>query len=234
MVLQLMGPRAKNQVDYMSIKSLGFSSLTYSEVLLTLKLEETINSAPMGILLDSSGEPHLRVYKGQKTCDLLISGARDCVLNITDDPVLFYNAIFKKDEIPYLPAKRVSSPRIRGCHAYVECSIKKVSAHSEYVEVFLKPLLIEVSDRTVRTYNRAGPAIIEALVCYTRLLHFKDIDREEAQILKGRIEMFRDIVYHSTRDQVLRRMATDILERAEEALAGSAGVSRGISSAEER
>jgi hypothetical protein len=202
----------------MNLKSLGFSSLTYSEVLLALKLEGEINSAPIGILLDSSGAPHLKVYRGQRTCDLLVGGARDCVLNITDDPVLFYNAIFKKNILPYMPARRVSSPRIRGCHAYVECSIRKVLEREECVEAFLTPLLVEVSDRAVRTYNRAGPAIIEALVCYSKLAYFRDADREKARSLKERIEVFRDIVYHSTRDQQLRRMATDILRRAEEAL----------------
>jgi len=203
----------------MNLKSLGFSSLTYSEVLLSIRLGEAVNPAPMGVILGRGGEPRLRVYKGQRTYDLLIGGARDCVLNVTHDPVLFYNAIFRKAEIPYSPARMVSSPRIRGCHAYVECSIKEISACSGHVEVFLKPLLIDASNRPVRTYNRAGPAIIEALVCYSKILHFREVDREEAQALKERIRVFMDIVHHSTKSQVLRRMITDVLGKAEDALA---------------
>jgi len=202
----------------MSLGRLGFSNLTYSEVILTIKLKEIVNSAPMGALLNDRGEICLRVYKGQRTYEMIVNGARDCVLNITSDPILFFNAIFEKDKISYKPAERVSSPRICDCNAYVECSITDVTTFEEYLKAFLKPLFIDITCRTVRTYNRAGPAIIEALICYTRLLYFKDADREKAKGLLERIEMFKDIVYHSTRDNMLRRIAIEILERSERIL----------------
>ncbi len=202
----------------MSLEKLGFSKLTYSEVILTIKLGETVNSAPMGVLLNDCGKIYLRVYKGQRTYRMIVNGARDCVLNITDDPILFYDAIFEKDKISYKPAKRVSSPRIHDCKAYVECSITDITRCKEYVKVLLKPLLIDVIDGTAKAYNRAGPAIIEALICYSKILYFKNVDREEAEALKKRINIFRDIVYHSTKDRVLRRIATEILEKSEEIL----------------
>ncbi|HIE18212.1 TPA: DUF447 family protein [Candidatus Bathyarchaeota archaeon] len=202
-------------VIYMNLGRLGFSRSTYSEVIFTVRLKEMVNAAPMGVLLNDEEEIYLRVYKGQRTYDMIVNGAEDCVLNITDDPRLFYYAIFEKEKISYHPAKRVSSPRICGCDAYVECSITEVTRHEEYVKVFLKPLLIAVTERTVSAYNRAGPAIIEALICYTRLLYFKDADRGKAESLKKRIIIFKDIVYHSTEDSRLRKIATKILEQAE-------------------
>ena len=202
----------------MILGRLGFSKITYSEVILTIRLKETVNAAPMGVLLNDAGEACLRVYRGQRTYEMIIDGAKDCVLNITDDPILFYNAIFKKDKIAYSPAQRVSSPRISNCDAYVECSITDPASYGEYLKVFLKPLFINEAHRTVRTYNRAGPAIIEALICYSKILYFKDADREKAESLKKGIDMFRDIVYHSTKDKVLRRIATEILDKTEEIL----------------
>ena len=202
----------------MNLEKLGFSRSTYSEVILTVRLEEMINAAPMGVLLNEGGKIYLRVYKGQRIHDMIVNGAEDCVLNITSDPILFYNAIFEKEKISYCPAERVSSPRIRDCDAYVECSIINVTGHGEYVKAFLKPLLINVAERAVSAYHRAGPAIIEALICYTRLLYFKDADREKAESLKKMIGIFRDIVYHSTENNRLREIATKILERSEEAL----------------
>lgn len=202
----------------MDLERLGFSKSTYSEVIFTVRLKEMVNAAPMGVLLNDEGNLCLRVYEGQRTYEMIVNGAEDCVLNITDDPVLFYNAIFEKDKIPYHPAERVSSPRIRNCNAYVECFITETKTHEEYIKVFLKPLLINTTEKTAKTYNRAGPAIIEALICYTRLLYLKDIDREKAESLKKRIKIFRDIVYHSTKDNTLRGIATKILERSEEAV----------------
>jgi len=202
----------------MDLEKLGFSRMTYSEVILTIRLKETVNAAPMGILLNDDEEPRLkvRVYESQRTYEMILNGAGDCVLNITDDPLLFYNAIFRKDEISYIPAESVSSPRICDCKAYVECSINEVVKHGGYVEVFLKPLLINVTRRSVKTFNRAGPAIIEALICYSKLLYFKDADMEEAENLMKRIDIFRDIVYHSTKEETLRKAAARILGKSKE------------------
>jgi len=202
----------------MTLENLGFSRSTYSEVILTVKLGETVNSAPMGVLLNDKGEICLRVYRNQKTYRMIIDGAEDCVLNITDDPILFYNAIFEKERISYAPAKRVSSPRILDCKAYVECLISNVEIHEDFVKAFLKPLFIDATVKDIKTYNRAGPAIIEALVCYSKLLYFKDADRERAGILRKRIEIFRDVVYHSTTDSTLRKIMSKILARSEETL----------------
>jgi len=202
----------------MNLESLGFSKLTYSEVIFTVRLKETVNVAPIGVLLNDEEELSLRVYKGQRTYEMIVNGAEDCVLNVTDDPILFYNAIFEKEKISYHPAERVSSPRISSCDAYVECSITEVTKCEEYIKVSLKPLFINVTRRTAKTYNRAGPAIIEALICYTKLLYFKDTDREKAESLKKRIGIFRGIVYHSTEDDRLRRTATKILESSEKSI----------------
>ena len=178
---------------YVNLERLGFSESTYSEIIFTVRLKETVNAAPMGVLLNGDGKVSLRVYKDQRTYEMIANGAEDCVLNITDDPILFYNAIFEKGKISYQPAEIVSSPRIRDCNGYVECSITNVTKCEEYIEVLLKPLLVNVTRRTISTYNRAGPAIIEALICYTRLLYFRDADREKAESLKKRIIIFRDL-----------------------------------------
>jgi len=202
----------------MNLEDLGFSKSTYSEVIFTVRLKEMVNASPMGVLLNDDKKICLRVYKGQRTYEMIVNGAKDCVLNVTDDPILFYNAIFEKEKISYHPAERVSSPRICSCDAYVECSITEVTKCEECIEISLKPLLINVTRKIAKTYNRAGPAIIEALICYTKLLYFKDTDREKTESLKKRIGIFRDIVYHSTEDDRLRRTATKILESSEKAL----------------
>ena len=196
------------------IKNLGFSEHTYSEVILSIKHKDKVNVAPMGVLLGENENLHLRVYKGQRTCRMIMDGAEDCILNITDDPRIFYDAVFRKDQIAYCPPQRVSSPRICGCNAYIECIITNRSEREELIEVSLKPILISVLKNPVIAYHRAGPAVIEALICYTKLLHFMKSDRRVAEELKERMQIFRDIVYHSTRNRDLRMMITEILERA--------------------
>ena len=196
------------------IKNLGFSEHTYSEVILSIRHKDKVNVAPMGVLLGEDENLHLRIYKGQRTCRMIMDGAEDCILNITDDPRVFYDAIFRKDRIAYCPSEKVLSPRICGCNAYVECIIIDRSEREELIEVSIKPILISVLKNPVIAYHRAGPAVIEALICYTKLLHFRKSDRRVAEGLKERMQIFRDIVYHSTRNSDLRMMITEILERA--------------------
>ncbi|HDM88863.1 MAG TPA: DUF447 family protein [Candidatus Bathyarchaeota archaeon] len=197
------------------IKNFGFSEHTYSEVILSIRHKDKVNVAPMGVLLGEDENLHLRVYKGQRTCRMIMDGAEDCILNITDDPRVFYDAVFRKDRIAYCPSQKASSPRICGCNAYVECIIINRSEREELIEVSLKPILISVSKHSVIAYHRAGPAVIEALICYTKLLHFRKSDRRVARELRERMQVFKDIVYHSTRKRDLRMMIKEILERAQ-------------------
>ena len=206
-----MGPTGFERVC-MELRKIGFSKSTYSEIIFSVRLKERVNAAPMGVLLHDEEKVCLKIYKGGKTYDMILNGAEDCVLNITRDPVLFYKAVFEKDKIAYHPAKHVSSPRISGCNAYVECSITNVTLHEKYIEAVLKPLLIDVADASVKTYNRAGPAIIEALICYTKLPYVKDTQEEKVEALTKKMLIFRDIVYHSTKNSMLRRIASKMLE----------------------
>ena len=202
----------------MQLRDLGFSKITYSEIILTIRHGDAVNVAPMGVLLEDDKWLSLRVYKGQRTCELIEKGAVDCVLNITCNSTLFYDAVLNKSEISYCPSETVSSPRVRGCDAYVECLIIHVKDCGEYVRVLLKPQLIKVSRKMIKAYNRAEPAVIEALVCFTKILHLIKNNVEMAESLKERIKIFREIVYHSTRNKKLRIMMTEILERAEEVI----------------
>ena len=196
------------------IKNLGFSEHTYSEIILSIRHKDKVNAAPMGVLLGEDENLHLRIYKGQRTCRMIMDGAEDCILNITDDPRVFYDAIFRKDRIAYCPSEKVLSPRICGCNAYVECIIIDRSEREELIEVSIKPILVSVLKNPVIAYHRAEPAVIEALICYTKLSHFMKSDGKVAEELKERMQIFRDIVYHSTRNRDLRMMITEILERA--------------------
>ena len=202
----------------MRLRDLGFSKSTYGEIILTIRHGDAVNVAPMGVLLEDDKRLSLRVYKGQRTCELIEKGAVDCVLNITCNSTLFYDAVLNKSEISYYSSETVSSPRVRGCDAYVECSIIDVEDCGEYVRVLLKPQLIRVSRRIVKAHNRAEPAVIEALVCFTKILHLIKSNVEMAESLKERIKIFREIVYHSTRNKKLRMMMTEILDRAEEVI----------------
>lgn len=208
----------------MRLEKLGFSERSYSEVILSVRVGGEVNAAPMGILL-RDGMPLIKVYRGGKTHRLLAGGARDCVLNVTSDPALFYRSVLDKERIVFVEAKKVSSPRVYGCDAYAECLVSKAEDRGDYLEAVLEPVLVEARRRDARAYCRAGPAVLEALVHFTKLLYFRGVDRGKAEELLGRIRIFVDIVYHTTMDRELRSMADDILDRSLEAMRGAQNLS---------
>ncbi len=199
----------------MELRELGFSETTYSETILSIKLGRETNAAPIGVLLGGENRLILKIYSGGKTYRMFLGGAEDCVVNITDNPILFYQSIFEKNRVRFIPARKVSSPRIGGCYAYVECEVETIVEYRDYIRVLLNSVLVEVCGGGVKTYNRAGPAIIEALVHYTKLPHYMSVDLGEAEEILRRIRVFTDIVSHSTKDSMLRSIAYRILRESE-------------------
>lgn len=192
---------------------LGFSNETYSEVLLTININNDTNVAPMGVLLKNN-KLYVRIYSGTKTYNAILNYADECVLNITNNPKLFFNAILHKEKIRFYNSTIVNAKRVLDCDAYIECNINKRNILSNYAEIFLNPLIIDVVNPSVKTYNRAGPAIIEALVHLSKIQYYKSSGMNNNEILK-RFLFLREIVYHSTSDKDYRIMINEILDKAE-------------------
>lgn len=196
----------------LKLNKIGFSSKTYSEIILSISYRNEINAAPMGVLLHND-KLKLKIYPHTRTYRLILDGADDCVLNITSNPKLFYYSIFMKDKIKYVRSRKTRSPRVRGCDGYIECKMSSVIRQREHLDISLKPILIDVKPRNVATFNRAGPAIIEALVHYTKIPF---LNNKEIRYKILYIKFLRDTVYKSTRDAELRKIISDIVGRCED------------------
>jgi len=192
-----------------TLRRLGFSTSTYSEVILSIKHGNIVNYAPMGVLLVKDAL-HLRVYMGSLTYKLIMEGAKDCVLNITSDPILFYNSILDKSRVKTVGSIKVKSPRISGCQGYIECLISDVVKTPRYLRVLLNPIHIDYYKIIPTTYKRASSAIIEALVYYTKLPYLKGSSGD----LLSKIKLCVNTVFRSTKNPKYRGLARDILLRA--------------------
>lgn len=198
----------------LSLRSLGFNSQTYSEVILTVKHKKTIHSTPVGVVLHRE-KLYIRLYRDSKIYSIFYDKPRDCTLSITRDPRVFYASILEREKIRYAKSKRVESPRIRGCNGYVECIVERVALKSEVLEATLKPVLVESRVLKAKTYNRAEPAIIEALVHLTKIGKRRETIREaEESLLK--VKFCVETVYRSSKSRSLRRIARNVLREAEE------------------
>jgi len=202
--------------DLAELKRLGFSKGTTSEVLLSLSLGSEVNVAPMGVKLGENAELIIKVFAGCRTYDLIRRGARDYVVNITSNPLLFYYAIFGKDSLKLRPSRCVSAPRVAGCEAYVEAERKGVDYGRDYLILHLRPIHIEYRRVLPKAFCRAAPAVIEALVYYTKIPYLKKSGKSrEAEGMLKRILACAEVVGHCTRSRRLRSILRNVIERAE-------------------
>jgi len=200
-----------------TLENLGFSKTRVSEVLLTLNLGGEVNAAPMGVRLSKHGLPIIRVYAGSRTYIMIKSGAKDYVLNVTSDPEVFYWAVLKKEYLRFKSSRRVTAPRIAGCQAYVECVLESIKFGRNYLRAELRPVYIEYVKVKPKAYCRAQPAIIEALVYFTKLKYLLSVgDLSKAKALLENIKHCENVVRHCTTQRKLRKIAKEILVHAEE------------------
>lgn len=198
------------------LRRLGFSKGSVSEVLLSLSTGHDFNIAPVGVRLSKSGDLAVKLYPGSRTYELVRRGARDYVINVTSDPVLFYYAVLSKNSLRLKPSRYVSAPKVAGCDAYVECVLSTIRHGREYLRLYLRPLHIEYRKTCPRPFCRAEPAIIEALIYLTKIPYLRRTGKlGEAQVLLTKIRYCVEVVEHSTRSRRLRYISRRILEKAE-------------------
>jgi len=189
---------------------MGFSEKTYSEVIVTLLLDNFVNSAPIGVLL-LDDMLFSRVFKGSRTYELLRKGAKEGTICVTHDPRLFYYSIIRKEKLKYIFIKGINTPCLSGCNGYVYFKVVKYNDLGDYLAVYMKPLSVYLRKSIPKTYNRASYAIIEALVYYSKIPY--TTPKKICKYVEA-IKHCVDIVYHSSRSRTYRAIARDILKRA--------------------
>ena len=196
----------------MDLSVLGLSNLTYSELILVVPGEENnVNVAPVGVKL-FDGVLRINLYRRTQSYRLL-KMARECTLNVVWDPKVFYNSVMNLDVKVEL-VENFKIPIVRGADASIEAVVTWI-VEGDPAHFFLKPRQVWVKKVYPRAFNRATPAIIEALVHYTRIKPYLAMGLiGEARRLVSRIAYCVDTVMHATEDVVLRVLAIDILRRS--------------------
>jgi len=200
------------------LRKIGFSSLNYSETLLTIRFNNVDYTIPFGVLY-RKGLLYGRIYHGSRMYDYLKSNVSHATICVTSNPLLFYYAVFDKSRLKYTyrSVSGLDYPLINGCDAYIYCTVYKRIVRRDRVNVWFKPVEVEVEHRYPRVFNRGLYAIVEALVYYTKLEYVSNSDR--LKYVKY-IEQCRESVYRSCKSKRLRRVIDHIYKSTLEKLKG--------------
>jgi hypothetical protein len=145
----------------------------------------------MGILLSDNGKIIIRPYLTTKTfANLRASGA--AVVNLVSDVWLFYKTALKRyiygGKLPpdmFEGARVVKAPRLRGADGFIEVKVEGTSVEDNRARFVCRIAYVELRSADARTYLRANYAVLESLICFTKIEHFvstRDLANAEAQL----------------------------------------------------
>ncbi|MEM3833570.1 MAG: DUF447 family protein [Thermoprotei archaeon] len=197
------------------LRELGFSENTYSEIILVVTRDGEVNAAPIGVKLINDNIMAI-IFKDSVTY-LGLMGCGECTINVTSDARVFYKFVMNErigaDEL--LSSDIIHVPALKIADAVVEAKVADVIDKGDRAIFYFVPVNFKILRSMPRTFNRAHPAIIEALVHYTRIKPYLTMGlSSEIDKLLERIKMCVDTVRHSTRDTELLNIANDILLKA--------------------
>jgi len=151
----------------------------------------------MGVSLEPGKRVVVRPYTSSLTYANLLR-ARCGVVNLTNDPELFYRMAFKDANpggvVPpewFEKADIVEAPRLRMAEAYAELVVEEMGVEGRRASVVCRPVATRVVCPVLRPYCRGAFAAIEATIHATRLREFM------ARGIAGRAsELERMIAYY--------------------------------------
>ena len=197
------------------LRALGLSEHTFSEIILIVIIDKRINATPIGIKLINNGI-EATIFKNSITYLGLIN-SKECTINITSDARIFYKLVMNEElnANELIPSEMINTPALKSADAIIEAKVINVIDKMDRATFHLTPINVRVLNSIPRAFNRAHPAIIEALVHYTRIEPYitmnllNDVDK-----LIERIKICINTVQHSTKDPELITIANDILNKA--------------------
>ena len=135
------------------------------------------NAAPMGILTRDSESIEMEIYKGSKTCGIILDKRR-FVINFVDDIDIFYNSIFEKEKI------ELEGNHLKNADAFIEMEVDGEEDLGDRVQVNAVPLAFVII-KVPRPVNRAESLVLESLIASTKIPH---VSAEERKFLEKKIQ----------------------------------------------
>ena len=195
---------------------LGFSENTFSEVIAVTRLRNRWNCSPLGVKLNLKNKTlYFYVYEGSKILSSL-KKQNVFTLNIVNEYSVFINCIFKRDIGKEICEITNTLGYIGVADAYIVCENslpKQVSEGKYLVNAFVKEVVILRSKP--RVFNRVLPAIVEALIHYTKIEPYSKVFGFESVLeLLEKIRYCKETVYHASTNPELRSTVDFIYREA--------------------
>ena len=191
------------------LAELGFSELTFSEVVLALEVDGKVHVQPLGVKL-SSDLLWARAFRSTRLYGMLRAGLEGS-LNITYDPRAFLEPVLYGRLVSLAVLRGPRGPYLPSSSASVFVEIVQVKDEGEFRSMWLKPKELLVRGQP-RAFNRAFPALLEALIHLSRA-RYHAIQGSASEALRFAEEGRSSLrpLEHATEDPFWLEMASEVL-----------------------
>jgi hypothetical protein len=209
-----------------SLSDLGFAPGEVVEVILTTLAKDGLpNAAPMGLWVNRDWSLTLRPFRATLTARNL-AAFPEAVINITNDPCIFFRAAFKEevaveDVFKFTPAKTVKPPRLVGMLGYIEVSLTprkrkqdtwRADRESGILEFECSVRQVDAPIRSPTVHSRARCAAIEAVVHATRIRALHTFDTVTSKELLARIRECHTLVQRVAPESPYAKVVEETLQ----------------------
>lgn len=198
------------------LRELGFSEDTYGETILIVTIDNKINATPIGIKLINDELMQATIFKDSVTYSGLMK-SKECTINITSDARIFYKLVMNEELNPdeLVLSETINTPALKSADAVIETKVTNITDQIDRATFHFMPTKLRIFKPMPRVFNRAHPAIIEALVHYTRIKPYGEMKLfSEVDKLIEHIKICIDTVQHATKNTELLTIANSILNNA--------------------
>lgn len=159
-----------------SLESIGMKINWLYEIVISSYSGQNPNVAPFGMRTKDHKNITIEMYKGSATLKNILETGEFAV-NVVDDPVIFYNALYCKKKIHFTGAKMLTVPVIVDSPASIEVRLQATEERDNSYILEAEVVHIDFRKKSELT-NRAKSLALESLILSTRKALFPEKEME--------------------------------------------------------
>lgn len=191
-----------------SLESLGMKKNWLYEIVVSSYSAKSPNVAPFGVRTKDYKNITIEMYKGSATLKNILE-AGEFAVNVVDDPVVFYNALYCKNNMHFTGAKLITAPVIADSPASIEARVKETEEREKSYILTAEVIHIDFRQKSQLT-NRAKSLVLESLILSTRKNLFPEKKLES--ILSENYRVVRKVAPESKYEKMMHDLLTDFFK----------------------
>lgn len=190
------------------LESLEIQKNWLYEILVSSYSVQTPNVAPFGVITKDYKHITIDMYKGSTTLNNILE-AKEFVVNVVDDPVIFYNALYCKEKMSFSAAKMITAPVIIDAPASIEVRLKETEEREKSYIITAEVIHVDVRQKS-QLINRAKSLALESLILSTRKNIFSE--KKLAGMLRENYRVVKKVAPESEYEKIVHDLLTDFLK----------------------